>query len=114
MQADVLHLYTEFKFWTGLIGSLSVIWVLGKKIATGFDWVKQIRTNDLVHIQAGVDSINTGLDSLNQELVKQTAALHDSSVSNNAIASELKELRQDFRTFYTPTCSPRKNRHSAR
>lgn len=80
MQMDSYHLlqyvYNESKFWLAFGGAL---WSAFKAIT----WVKSIKTNDLHHIQGS-------LDSLHGELGQQT----------DAIVNELRELRQDIRTFY--------------
>jgi hypothetical protein len=71
-------LYEESKFWSALIGGL---WLAFR----GINWIRAIRTNDLHHIQLGVNELKTGLE-------KQTAE----------IVTELRELRDDFRAFYLP------------
>jgi sulfite exporter TauE/SafE len=72
------QVYPEVKFWASIVAGL---WMIFK----GVNWVKAIRENDLVHIQAGVDSIKTELAEQTKELVR-----------------ELSELRADFRTFIAP------------
>jgi hypothetical protein len=79
-------LYNEFKFWSAVSGAF---WLVFK----GVTWVKEIRTNDLVHIQAGVDS-------LKKEISDQTGSIVKSMVDNT---QELKELRRDlFNAFVAP------------
>ena len=75
-------LYTEGKFWMALISSL---WLVFK----GITWIKEIRTNDLVHIQAGVTD-------LHGEMKQQTTS----------IVNELSELRGDIRSFTTMLVAP--------
>lgn len=81
--------YSEIKYWLS-IGA--VVWTIMKIM----HWVKKIKETDLVNIQSSVSAvsneINSGLTTLNAELVKQTSA----------IVNELKEMRADFRTFYVP------------
>ena len=48
-------------------------------------WIKDIREKDLADMKSGITAMQVGLE-------KQTEAL----------ISELKEQRQDFRTFYGP------------
>ena len=87
MQANIEHLqgvYTELKFWLSLIGAL---WAVFR----GFNWVKEIRTNDLKHIHSGVESL--------QSDIKDQTASFVSAINNNT--NELKELRSDIRTFTT-------------
>lgn len=69
-------LYNESKFWLTFGGAL---WTAFKAI----QWVRSIKENDLHHIQEGVSDLKEGLD-------KQT----------DAIVDQLKDLREDFRTFY--------------
>lgn len=70
---DLHRVYEESKFWLGLGGLLFTLF-------RALEWVKQIRTNDLVHIQAGVDT-------LVQECRSQTVN----------VVSELRELRADIK-----------------
>jgi hypothetical protein len=89
MQIDTMQLvhmlYDESKFWLALGG---FFWSLFK----GISWIKAIRTNDLHHIQLGVNEINASL-------TKQT----------DSLLRELGELRNDFRTFYPVRRSPRRS-----
>lgn len=70
--------YEEAKYWTFFAG---IIWGIYK----GLDWLKRLKTNDLHHIQLGVNDMKS-------ELQTQTTA----------IVNELKELRSDFKTYYAP------------
>jgi cob(I)alamin adenosyltransferase len=82
-------LYEEAKYWLS-IGT--AIWTILKIMS----WVKKIKESDLVNIQSGVNNLNA-------ELVKQTTTLNTELVKQTtAIVSELKEMRNDFRTFYVP------------
>lgn len=78
LSGQILTVYTEIKYW---LTAGSVVWTIMKIM----NWVKKIKETDLVNIQSGVST-------LNHELVKQTSA----------IVNELKEMRADFRTFYVP------------
>lgn len=66
-------IYNESKFWIALAGGL---WSVFK----GIDWIKSIRTNDLHHIQLGVDNLGVKIDGQTRDIV-----------------NELKEMRQDIR-----------------
>lgn len=95
--------YNEVKWWAGFLGLLGFLGGMMYKFFTGVNWVKEIKTNDLHHVQLGLDTMNAGLISLKEELTKQTSAIHESAMSSATIASELKEMRNDFRTFYSPS-----------
>lgn len=77
--------YDESKFWIALCGGL---WSVFK----GINWIKTIRTNDLHHIQLGVNDLKTSLDS-----------------QTHSIVTELRELRNDFRTLYVRPSSRRRS-----
>lgn len=70
-------IYEQSKFWIALI---SFLWAIFK----GFNWVKDIREKDL-------KDIHNGVTSLRGEIQGQTTQIVD----------QIKELRSDFRTFYT-------------
>jgi hypothetical protein len=55
-------------------------------------WIKDIREKDLHEIKTGMVDMHTGVLGLQTEMAKQT----------DALVNELKEQRQDFRTFYGP------------
>ena len=69
--------YPEFKFW-GMMGG--ILWTIYKGVA----WVKEIKTNDLQHINQGIMDMENGMK-------EQTKAIVD----------ELKEIRSDFRALMT-------------
>lgn len=93
MQIDTFQtahmLYEESKFWLALGGGL---WSVFK----GINWVKAIRTNDLHHIQLGVNDLKTGLET-----------------QTTAVVNELREMRNDFRTFYVRPSSKRTSKRRA-
>lgn len=74
----------DYKFWLIVITIITA----GYK---AYDWVKQIRTRDLPDIHGEIKNLKTGLDSLGTKLDAQTTS----------VVGELKEMRSDFRTFYT-------------
>lgn len=74
-------IYNEFKFWAGFAAAV----IAGY---SAFQWVKAIRTNDLPHIQAGVQS-------LTNEMKEQTTSFVKAMDGNT---QELKELRRDLFT----------------
>ena len=55
-------------------------------------WVKDNRGKDLYEIKTGITEMHAGVAGLQTEMSKQT----------DALVNELKEQRQDFRTFYSP------------
>lgn len=93
MQSNILpyleQLYAESKFWLTLGG---LLWAVFK----GLNWVKELKTNDLAHLKTSVDGLKTELnfqtEALNKGFEKQTQSL----------VGELKELRQDFRSYLVP------------
>lgn len=88
MQADhslFIGIYQEAKFWGPFIAFL---WGVFKVV----DWVKQLKTNDLHHIQLGINNFS-------DELKNQTVTL---SSNQKAVIDELKAMREDFRTYYKP------------
>lgn len=78
LSGQILTVYTEIKYWLTVAAA---VWPIFKIVS----WVKKIKETDIVNLQ-------TGVSTLNHELVKQTSA----------IVNELKEMRADFRTFYIP------------
>ncbi len=86
LPAESLHalqyLAEDYKFWITIAGMIAS----GYK---AFQWIKEIRTKDLVAVHQGIQEIKTGLNSLGMKLDSQT----------NSVVGELKELRNDFRTF---------------
>jgi hypothetical protein len=67
--------YNEVKFWSLIGGG---IWSSFKVI----EWFKTLKTNDLHHVQMGIDDLK--------------ALMLDQTTS---IVNELKELRSDFRSY---------------
>lgn len=80
------NIYTEVKFW---IPAISGLWGIFKIV----EWVKRIKTNDLHHIQLGLDELRKDVD-------KQTTQLNaNMKDQTDAIVNELKESRSDMRTL---------------
>lgn len=77
----VKSIYPEIKFW-GSIGG--VFFAISKAI----NWLKTLKTNDLHHIQLGIDEIGKQM-----------------KVQSDTVVDELKELRaelhEDLRTLTT-------------
>lgn len=86
-------IYNESKFWVAFGGAL---WSVFK----GVQWVKSIKTNDLHHIQLGLDENSALVKGVRDELKDQT----------NAVVNELREMRQDIRTFYPRPRSTRRRK----
>lgn len=79
--------YNELKFW---LPAITIGWGIFKTV----HWFKTIKTNDLHHVQLGINELNEKIDS--QTVVLKTEINNQTS----SIVSELKELRQDFRAGY--------------
>lgn len=86
--------------------SLATIYLIGKIIGTVttvsgliigafkmFSWVKTKFVNIDANVTALKSTMEVGFQNLSQDIKNQTTT----------IASELKEQRADFRTFYAPT-----------
>ncbi len=85
MQSSIfIELYTEGKFWLSIGGIFFGIYKV-------IDWFKSLKTNDLAHIQSGVNDLNTKIDH-------QTVQICD----------ELKGLRSELRTYFAPMRAKRK------
>lgn len=82
--------YNESKFWVAFAGAI----ITGYRAVA---WVKAIKTNDLHHIQLGLDENSALVRGVRDELKEQTTSL----------VSELREMRQDIRTFYPRPRTPR-------
>lgn len=82
-------LATDYKFVITLLAALGLAY-------RAFDWIKQIRTKDLIEIHSGIKDLKvelkSGMDNLSNKLDTQTTS----------VVGELKELRSDFRAFYIP------------
>lgn len=72
--------------WTPLIGG--AIWGLFK----GYQWVKDVREKDLKQLKQNMADLHTGIEGVRAAIDTQTQSL----------VAELREQRQDFRTFYAP------------
>ena len=79
------QIYPEVRWWCSVGG---VFFVLYKAV----DWIKSIKTNDLANVQVGVVDIKDSLDKVHDEVKGQTTA----------VCTELKEMRQEFRTYFAP------------
>lgn len=95
---DLHSAYEEAKWWGPLLGAF---WAIFK----AFSWVKDIRRRDLTDIKGAVTVLQTGLkeqtDAFKEGLDKQTDVLKEGlSLQTSTFVSELKEMRQDIRTFY--------------
>jgi hypothetical protein len=93
LQSSIQYLpaiYSEFKFWSGF----AAVVIAGY---TAFQWVKAIRTNDLPHIQAGVDSLKS-------EIKEQTGSIVRAMDANT---TEVKELRRELFTTLVTATQPR-------
>lgn len=73
-------IYDQFKAWVFIGGVFFGIF-------KGLNWIKTLRTNDLVHIQLGVEE-------LKKEMITQTVSFVGSMDKNT---SEIKELRGDMK-----------------
>jgi hypothetical protein len=76
------------KFIGGVVSALTLLFGVFKVI----NWVKNKFINIDANVTALKDSMETGLNKLSDDIKSQT----------HTIATELKEQRQDFRTFYAP------------
>lgn len=89
----VLEIYGLLKIWIPILGGA---WGIFKVI----NWVKDIRNKDLIELKCSVDELKvefgTKVDSLKEEVKVQTTE----------IVGQLKEMRSDFRTFYSPPQYP--------
>lgn len=85
--------YNEIKFWAPFAGGL---WGLFKIV----EWVKRIKTNDLHHLQLG-------LDELRKDVADQTVQINANlKDQTTAIVGELKELRGDMRSLTSAMIVP--------
>ena len=87
--SNVHVLYEESKFWVSIIGALWAVF-------GGVQWLKSIKTNDLPHLQAGIDQVQVELKAQTTTIVK--------SMDNNT--DQVKELRQDIKTLTTAMFVP--------
>jgi hypothetical protein len=77
-------IYNYGKFVLGF-GSVAVaVWKV-------VQWVKEIRTKDFADLRVAVTKTQGSIEALGHKVDAQT----------NAVVNELRELRSDFRTFYT-------------
>jgi hypothetical protein len=88
-------LYEQLKFWIPVV---SFGWALYKS----FSWVKAIREKDLADVKISVASVETGVKETNAAVARLEATLSEHIKSQTvAFVDQIKELRSDFRTFYT-------------
>lgn len=73
-------------------------WICGAGYAgfKAYDWVKGIRQQDFPEVNQSLTQVKDMLGVVKQSVDAQTTA----------IVNELKEQRQDFRTFYAPPALP--------
>jgi hypothetical protein len=87
MQVDAsqaVQIYQELKFWLPLVTAAGFLW----KIFQGVAWLRGFKT-DLMDMKI--------------QLASQTATLQGQlTLNTTAIVSELREIRQDFRTAMQP------------
>lgn len=76
----VAKLYVEAKYWLAIGGFFFGLF-------KGVSWVKSIKTNDLAHIQVGVEE-------LNKKVVEQTSSFVQAMEKNT---KEITELRGDMK-----------------
>jgi hypothetical protein len=81
-------LYTISK----IIGSITTLFGIGYGVFKVISWVKSKFVNIDANVTALKNTMETGFNKLSEDIKSQTTI----------IASELKEQRQDFRTFYAP------------
>ena len=83
----IAEFYNELKFWLPAIG---FSWAVFK----AYTWIRSIKTNDLHHLQLGIEE-------LNQKIDKQTEVLKtEINSQTTSLVGELRELRADFRQGY--------------
>ncbi len=95
--------YEQAKFWLPAITAAYAIF-------RAWNWVKAIRETDLTTITSSVKNTNAAVEKLEASM---SAHLQAQTVS---IVDQLKELRSDFRTFYTipqPQMVPARSRKPA-
>lgn len=90
-------LYEESKFWISIIGALWTVF-------GGVQWLKSIKTNDLPHLQAGIDNVK-------DELKAQTVTIVKSMDDNTG---QVKDLRQDIKMLTTAILAPSLRARAAR
>lgn len=85
----------QARFWIPCIG-------FGWGLYKAFAWVKAIREKDLAELKVSMDGVKTGLEATNTAIsrMEQTSTENFKS-QTTSIVDQLKELRSDFRTFYT-------------
>lgn len=76
----VVKIYTEGKFWLAIGAFFFAIF-------NGLSWIKSIKTNDLAHIQ-------TGVEDLKKEMTTQTNSFVQAMEKNT---KEITELRGDMK-----------------
>ena len=79
-----VSIYNEVKFWSAAIGGSWVVFKL-------FEWFKTLKTNDLAHIQAGIDTLS---EKVQEQTALMTKAINE---QKDVLVSELRELRSDVR-----------------
>ena len=90
-----LWLYEQLKYW---LPALGILWGAFKT----FRWVKEIREKDLADLKISVEGLKTGITDTKSAVEKMEEGV-GTKIENQTISivDQLKELRSDFRTFYT-------------
>jgi hypothetical protein len=81
---QAVHFYSALKFWLPMITAAGLLW----KMFQGVNWLKSFKS-DIMEVKKQLDSQTSILQS---QLAQQT----------NAIVTELKDIRQDFRMVMAP------------
>jgi hypothetical protein len=76
-------IYEGLKYWGPILTFLGLIVKLVWSVSKGMGSITTIKENHLPHLQAGIDDLKAAYKTHGEEQV-----------------SELRELRQDFRTYF--------------
>lgn len=92
-------IYEQSKFWIALLGGAYGAY---KALSRAFTWIKEIREKDLAQLTVNVDTMKTGIIDTNTSIRNMEGILAKKfEDQTTSIVDQLKELRSDFRTFYT-------------
>lgn len=87
--------YHTAQIWLFFIG-------LGWLVFKSYQWIKDIRTTDLLGLKLEVGVLKADVGTLHAATVDQTEKIESGFSSLQAATTrELQELRSDFRAFYT-------------
>lgn len=96
---SMAFIYEQAKFW---VPCLAFSWGVYKGFDKAFKWVKEIREKDLAELKTSVDGLKGGINETNTAVQNMQHGLSGKIESQTvSIVDQLKELRSDFRTFYT-------------